>query len=250
MRRLAVALLALLCGCSSPGTSPEPPRALDTRSCQPAHSCVDLVVAIDASFSSVDPIGQPVKPERIFGRSSEAGPGTKLWAATDGLEAALAQLDSGRVAVAVTRLTMEREGGSAVEIRPTNDFAAVGAALARIREREARDSSCHGCAARTALSLLTPAIAAGRCPIFVILADTLVTAPHDPSRFSDNEDEFAQAMFPLSLATPTLVALEPNWAEQAQRLAQKLAVAGARMVTADDTAKVTSAIVGAVETCE
>jgi hypothetical protein len=242
MRKLALALLALLCGCSLPGT---PQRALDTRSCQPASTCVDLVVAIDASPSSRDPIGRPAEAENIFGRG-DAEPGSMLWAATHGLESALTWFDPARVAVAVIRLTED----SAPETGLTSDFALVGAALNRIREREPRDESCHGCAARMALPLLTPGIAAGHCPIFLVLADTLVMDPHGPSGIAENENEFAQAVFPLSLAHPTLIALEPNEPEQAERLASKLALAGARMVKAGDSPAVTLAIVEAVESCE
>jgi hypothetical protein len=137
-----------------------------------------------------------------------------------------------------------------IEIALTNDFSLITAALARMRGREPRDLSCHGCAARTALSVLTPSIAAGRCPIFVILADTDVTDPHGPESSARNENEFAQALFPLSIAAPTLIALAPNDPADLERLTQKLALAGGRVVDASSADQVAGAIREAVASCD
>ena len=251
MRRRALAFLALFCACNTAGSSRvEPPtRSTDSRVCQPAAACVDLVVAIDTSPSFTDPIGQPLVLS--FARSKrEVGPDSKLWAAIDGLQGALADLDSDHVAVAVTRLDGGRGGSSRVEAGLSNDYPAVGAVLKRMRELDPRDPSCHGCAARAAVSLLAAGTAAGRCPQLLILADTDVTAPFGPESRSKNENDFAQAIFPLSIARPTLIALGPIEPDDADRLTQALAIAGGRIVTANDVGAVTSAIVNAVESCE
>jgi hypothetical protein len=253
MRWRALALL-LLSGCASwDPPSEEPLRGGDTRDCQ-TPSCVDVVVAVDTSGSSADPIDRlpEFKLRDLFVRPG-AGSSSRLWTALDGLKLALPQLDDAKVAVALTGFAGDTdvvERSSWLEASLTNDYASIEAGVERMRARGADGGSCHACAVKLAASVLAPGREAGRCSLLVLLADAYPTLPRGPESEDGNRRDFAFALERSGIRHRVLVRLGIDEAKPVARLEVLMSAVDMEVPAATHADHVSAAIVQAVDSCD
>lgn len=252
--RILVLILALLLnGCASWAPFQDRPiRADDSRKCNSPNACTDLVIAVDTSASSAWDIAEPDEWKGEIWGYPDAGPGSRLWAALDGLDSAVRDLDPATVGVALIRFSGELDRGATaawVEAELTNDYAAIETAAARMRERGSDGWSCHACAVRLAGPILVNAAKENRCPVLVILADTRPTLPYGPGFTEDSQREVAKALRENGITESTLVAVGHVDHEEAQRMQNVLESAGGSVLAVNGSGGVANAILTAVESC-